>query len=141
MKGFLKKRSLTGKQVEDFRFKNSKNPLLPWRTKQKNHKTPKSKIELEPIQAGGKIEAKLKEAFRLELLELCKTRTKKSNPDLLNFYVNSHGHDMANDAGTATTYRRNFKAPRLQKSNKTKGLSENMGYNGETVWNFQSKQL
>ena len=48
MEGLLKKWVLTGKQVEDFRQKNSKNPLLPWRTKQKNHKTPKAKTKHEP---------------------------------------------------------------------------------------------
>ena len=56
-------------------------------------------------------EAKLKKAFRIKLLEHCKTRIKKSNPDLLTFYVISGGHDMANEAGRATTCRRNFKAP------------------------------
>ena len=55
-------------------------------------------------------EAKLKIAFRINLLEICKTRTKKSNADLLEFYVISGIHDMANDAGMATTCRRNFKA-------------------------------
>ena len=28
-----------------------------------------------------------------------------------------------------------------KKINKTEGLSENMDYNGEKVWNFQSKQI
>ena len=53
MKGLLEKSVLTGKQFEDFRQKNSKLPLLPRRTKQKNHKTPKAKTEHEPMQAGG----------------------------------------------------------------------------------------
>ena len=48
MKGLLKNWVLTGKHVEDFRQKNSKIPLLPWRTKQKNHKTPRLKTEHEP---------------------------------------------------------------------------------------------
>ena len=48
MKGFLKKWVLTAKQVEDFGQKNSKIPLLPWRTKQKNYKTPTPKTEHEP---------------------------------------------------------------------------------------------
>ena len=52
--------------------------------------------------------------LRLKLLEFCKTRTKKWNPYLLIFYVVSGGHDIANDAGRATTCRRNFKAPWLQ---------------------------
>ena len=44
-------------------------------------------------------EPKLKKAFRIKLFELCKTRTKKSSPDLVSFYVMSASHDMANDAG------------------------------------------
>ena len=48
MKGFPKTWVLTGKQVEDFRQKISKNPLLPWRTKQKNNKTSKANTEHEP---------------------------------------------------------------------------------------------
>ena len=34
-------------------------------------------------------EAKLKKAFRMKLFELCRTRTKKSSPDLFNFYLTS----------------------------------------------------
>ena len=32
-------------------------------------------------------------------MELCKTRTKKSSPDIFNFYVVSAGHGMVTDAG------------------------------------------
>ena len=59
-------------------------------------------------------EAKMKKAFRIKLFEPCKTRTKKPIPDLFNFFVIPAGHDMANDAGRATTWRRNFKATWLQ---------------------------
>ena len=53
---------------------------------------------------------------------------------MFNFYVVSAGHDMVTDAGRATTCRRKFKAPWFQtKSRKNEGLSENMGFNGETV--------
>ena len=46
--------------------------------------------------AGKKLtEAKLNKFFRKKLFELCKTRTKKSSPDLFNFHVISAGHDMA----------------------------------------------
>ena len=64
-------------------------------------------------------EAKLKKAFGIKLFEFCKTRTKKSNPDLLTFYVISGGHDVAKDAGRATTCRRKFKGSWLQ-SERTK---------------------
>ena len=44
---------------------------------------------------------KLKQIWKkhwLKLLELCKTRTKKSSPDLFNFHVVLAGHDMVTDA-------------------------------------------
>ena len=59
-------------------------------------------------------EASLKKAFRIKLFELCKTRTKKSSPDLFNFCVISARHGVANDVDRATTGKRNFKAPWLQ---------------------------
>ena len=40
--------SFNGEQFENFRQKISKNPLLPWRTKQRIHKTLKAKTEHEP---------------------------------------------------------------------------------------------
>ena len=87
------------------------------------------------------IEAKLKKAFRIKLLELCKTRTKKWNPYLLTFYVVSVGHGIGNDNGRATTWRRNFKAPWLQtERTKNDGSSEKMSFNGETVWKFETKK-
>ena len=53
---------------------------------------------------------------------------------MFNFYVVLAGHDMFTEAGRATTSRRKFKAPWFQtKSRKNEGLSENMGFNGETV--------
>ena len=64
MKGLLKKWALTGKQFEGFREKNSKIPLLPWRTKQINHKTLKEKTEHEPCSQEeinwSKIETRIK---------------------------------------------------------------------------------
>ena len=43
------------------------------------------------------------------MLELCKTRAKKSSPDMFNFYVVLAGHDLLSDAGTTTTCRRKTK--------------------------------
>ena len=57
------------------------------------------------VTRKGKNEANLKKAFRLNLLEISKTRNKKSSPDLFNFYVVLAGHDMVTDAGKATTCR------------------------------------
>ena len=75
------------------------------------------------------------------MLKICKTRTKKSNADLLTFYVISSGHDMANDAGRATTCRRIFKAPILQtERTKNERSSEKLSFNGETGWRSQKKK-
>ena len=83
----------------------------------------------------------MKKAFRIKLVEFCKSRTMKSSPDLFHFYVISAGQDMANDAGRATTCRCNFKAPWLQtERTKTEEPSEKMSFNGETGWRFQTKK-
>ena len=47
-------------------------------------------------------------------MELCKTRTKMSSLDMLNFYVISTGHDMVNDIDNSATCRSKFKAPPLK---------------------------
>ena len=44
------------------------------------------------------------------MLELCKTRTTKSSPDMFNFYAVFAGLDMISDAGGATKCRCKFKA-------------------------------
>ena len=85
-------------------------------------------------------EANLKKAFRIKLFELCKTRTKKSSPDLFNFYVISASQGMANDNDGATTCRRNLKASLLQtERTKIEGPSEKMSFNGEQFEIFKPK--
>ena len=114
MKGLLKKWVLTGKQFEDFRQKISKIPLLPWRTKQKNHKTPRAKIEHEACSQEeinwSNFEKSIQNKFVWNLQDY--NQEVKSWP--VQLFVNSPGHDMANDAGRATTCRRNFKTPWLE---------------------------
>ena len=61
-----------------------------------------------------KLNKTLRKAFRSKLLELCKTGTKKSSPDIFNFDVTLAGHDMVTDANRATTCRHKCKAARLQ---------------------------
>ena len=51
--------------------------------------------------------------FRSELLQLCKTTTKESHPDMFNFYMDLVGHGMVTDTGKATKWRCKFKAPSL----------------------------
>ena len=101
---------------------------------------PVEKFEL-AITVNSKLNKTWKKSLWSKLLELCKTRTKKSGPNMLKFYVILARHEMITDAGRATTCRRKFKAPWLQtKSTKNEGPSENMSFNGETVWKFQTKK-
>ena len=80
-------------------------------------------LKMDLVTRKKQTEAKLKKAFRLKLLELCKTRAKKSSPDTFNFYVVLAGHNKVSDEGRATTCRRKFKAPSLQtKVQKTKDI-------------------
>ena len=76
----------------------------------------------------------------MKLFELCKTRAKKSRPDMFNFYVGL-AHNMVTDTGRAITCRRNFKALSLQ----TKGIKnevpfENMGFNGRQFEDSDEKK-
>ena len=83
----------------------------------------------------------LKKSLWSKLLELRKTRTKKSTPDMFNFYVVSAGHDTVTAVSRASIFRINFNYPSLQiKSTKKEGSSENMGFNGKTVWRFQTEK-
>ena len=71
-----------------------------------------------------------KKSFRQKLLELCKTRAKKSSPDMFNFYVFSVGHDMVTDTGKADTIRCIMKTPSSSKKMyKKEGSPENMDFN------------
>ena len=111
--------------MEDFRPKKSKVPVLPWRAKQRKHKTPKAQTECGSCNQEEKIEEKLKKAIKLKWLELCKTRSEKSSPDLFKFYVVLAGHYKITNAGGDTTCRRKFKALSLQtKARKMKELPE-----------------
>ena len=75
------------------------------------------------------------------MLELCKTSTKMSNPDIFNFYVVLADHDMVTDAGRTSTCKRIFNAPWLQtKVQKSKGPFIKMGFKGKTIWRFQRKK-
>ena len=139
MKGLLKKWVLTGKQFEDSRQKY-KIPLFPSRTKQKTTRPQGQKLNMKHVARKKLTEAKLKEAFRKKLFEFCKTRTKKSSPDLFSFYLISAGDDIAIDAGRATTCRRNFKAPWLQtEGTKNEGPSEKTSFNREHLESFKPK--
>ena len=62
------------------------------------------------------------------MLELCKTRTKKSSPDMLNFYLAAAARDIVTDNDSPTTCPSKFKAPSLKTNTKNERSSENMGF-------------
>ena len=113
MKGLLNKMSFNGETVWRFQTKKFKNSTPPKENK-KTTTLQGRKLNIKQVATTKLTEAKLKKAFRIKLFELCKTRTKKSSPDLINFYVISAGLDLANDDDRATTCRRKFQAPWLQ---------------------------
>ena len=73
--------------------------------------------------------------LKIKLLDLCKIRTKKSSREMFNFYIVLADHDLAGlpHAGE------NSKSHHYKKKYK-KGPSKNMGFNGKTVWRFQTKK-
>ena len=120
MKGLLRKWALTGNSLK---ISNRKNRGIQYSYEEQNKRTTRpwgQKLKMNHVARKKLTEAKLEKTFRIKLFGLCKTRTKKSRPDLFNFYVSSAGHDMATDTGRAAMRRRNFKAPWLQKTERTK---------------------
>ena len=141
MKRLLKKWVLTGKSLK---ISDKKIQKIDSSHGEHNRRTTRphgQKLNMNHVARKNLTEAKLKKAFRMKLFELCKTRTKKSSPDLFKFYLKTAGHGMTLDDDRATTCRRNFKAPWLQtERTKNEGPSEKMSFNGETVWSFKPKK-
>ena len=141
MKDLLKKMSFNPETV--WKFPTKKNQKIQSSYGEQNERTTKprgQKLNMNHVARKNLIGAKLKKASTIKLLEICKTRTKKSSPDLFNFCVISADHDMAKDARRATTCRRIFKAPILQtERTKSEGPSEKMSFNGEQFEDFRQK--
>ena len=80
-------------------------------------------------------------AFRLKLLELCKTRTKKSSPGKFNFYVILAGKNIITDASSTTTCRCKTTADDYnQKVQKKKDLPRSWVLTGKQVEDFRQKK-
>ena len=62
--GPSEKTSFNGEQFEIFKPKK-KTPVIVWKTKQKNQKTPGQKLNMKDVARKKLTEAKLKEAFRI----------------------------------------------------------------------------
>ena len=74
-------------------------------------------------------------------MELCKTRIKKSCPNMFKFYVTLAGHDMVTNAGRATNYKQNIKAPWLPTKEETmKDLPKTWVLTGKQFEDFRRKK-
>ena len=95
MKGLLKNWASTGNSLN---FLNQKTKKFQSSYREKNKRTTRhwrQDLNMNDVARKKKTEAKLKKSFRIKLLELCKTRNKKSSPDLIKFYVISAGHGIS----------------------------------------------
>ena len=139
-KGPSEKTSFNGEQFENFK-PNIRGIQSSYEEQNKRTTIPQGqKLNMNHVARKKITEAKLKKAFRTKLFGLCKTRAKKSSPDLFKFYVIWAGHDMAIDAGRAITCGRSFKAPWLQtERTKNEGHSEKTSFNGEQFEIFKPK--
>ena len=85
------------------------------------------KLNMDHVTRKKKTEANLKKAL-IKLLEICKTRPKKSILDMLNFYLLSAARDMVTESDSSTTCQIKAKAPSLKTNTKKERPSENMGF-------------
>ena len=96
--------------------------------------------DLVPMQK--KTDKKMKKLFRSELLELCKTRTKRTIADMFNFFVILAGHEMVTGAGRTTACRVKVKGKSLPtKCTKTEGHFENMSFSKKQFEDFNEKNF
>ena len=86
-----------GKTIWRFQTKNRTKTLFPnFQKTPVGHQDPKAINWISPLYTVRITQRKTwKKAFIWKLLELCKTRTKKSSPDMFNFYVVLAGRDTA----------------------------------------------
>ena len=126
--------SFNVKTFEDFRQKTLKYTSSVDQTTSREARLLKTTIEDGPCNQEEINRRNVEKSFRSELLELCKTRTKKSSPDMFIFYVTSIGHDMVTDAGRATSCRCKFRNPLLQtKVQKKMDLPKTWVLTGESL--------
>ena len=60
---------------------------------------------------------------------------------MFNFYIELAGLDLLSDAGTTTTCRRKTKPHDDEQKYKNEQSFEKKGFNGKTVWRFQTKKI
>ena len=139
--GPSEKTSFNGEQFEVFKPKNQKIHSSYGEQNKRTTRPQGQKLDRKQRKQEEKNWSIFEKIIQIELLELCKTRTKKISPDLFNFYVIWAGSDLANDDDRATTRRRVFKAPWLQteRTKKWGAFWKNELQRG-TVWNFKTKK-
>ena len=141
MKDLPKLRVSTWKPFEDFRRKKRTKTLFSTFQKQPSGKQGPWARQLNKALVKSKLNKNRKKAFSSKLLYLCKTRTKKSSPDMFNCYVVLAGRDMVIDASRSSTCRRKIKAPSLQtKVTKNEGSSEIKGFTKKPLQQFREKK-
>ena len=59
---------------------------------------------------------------------------------MFNFHKDLAGHDMVTDTGKGIMCRRKLKPHDYKQKYNNEGTFENMGFNGKTVWRFQTKK-
>ena len=115
MKDLSKTRVWTGKQFENFRQKKTEKTFSTFRNNSVEHTSPKYNNWIWPLKTVRiKINKTWIKEFRWKLWEICKTRTKKLSPDMLNFYAELAGHDIVTDAGRANLRKLKFNGPSIQ---------------------------
>ena len=135
MKWFLKTWVLTDEKK--IKHTSSLNQTTPWNTLPLN-----ARIDDGPCNQEKNWRKSEKKSFRSKQLEICKTRTEKSSPDVFIFNVILAGQNMVTDAGQVTTCKCKFKARPMitNKGVKNEEPPKNMGFNGKNFEYFTQKK-
>ena len=80
--GPSEKTSFNGEQFEIFKTKNKKIQSSYAEQNKRTTRPQGQKLNVNLVARKKLTEAKFKKAFRIKLLEICKTRNQKSSPDL-----------------------------------------------------------
>ena len=83
--GPSEKLSFNGEMFESFKPKNQKIQSSYAERNKRTTRPQGQKLNVNLVARKKLTEAKFKKAFRMKLLEICKTRTQKSSPDLFKF--------------------------------------------------------
>ena len=90
----------------------------------------------------NKMDKTSRKVFWSELLEICRTWTEMSRPDMLKFHEILADHNLFTVASRGTRCKLIFKGSSLttKGTNRIKDFSRKRGFNGKSVWRFQTKK-